>query len=61
MICGENQHTKNYQNIPKVNLSQVKSSSTAVQEKITITYILINEIITDYQMEPLSSILCRKV
>ena len=50
MICGENQHTKNNQNIPKVNLSQqkirgypivfllsIKSSFRVEQEKITIT------------------------
>ena len=74
MICGEIHHTKNYQNIPKVNLSQqkirgypivfllsIKSSFRVVQEKITITCILTNDIMTANQMEPLSSILSRKV
>ena len=56
LICGEIHHTKNYQNIPKVNLSQqkirgslivfllsIKSSFRFVQEKITITCILTND------------------
>ena len=74
MICGEIHHTENYQNIPKVNLSQqkirrypivfrlsIKSSFKVVQEKVTIICILTNDIITANQMESLFSILSRKV
>ena len=74
MICGEIHHTKKCQNIPNVNLSQqkirgspiafllsIKSSFRVVQEKIIITCILTNDIIKANQMEPLSSILNRKV
>ena len=74
MNCGENQHTKNYHNIPKVNLSQqkirgypivfllfTKSSFRIVHAKIPSTCILTNDIMTANQMESLSSILSRKV
>ena len=56
MICSENRHTKNYQNIPKVNLSQqkirehpiigllsIKHSFNLVQENTAITCILTND------------------
>ena len=71
MICRENHHAKNNQNIhQKLNLSQqklrghpiifllsIKSSFSVVQEKITITWKLTNGIITANQIEPLPSLL----
>ena len=75
MICRENHHKKNNQNIPKVKfitakkirghpiafLLSIKSSFSVVQEKITITCKLTNDIITASQIEPLPSLRSRKV